>query len=114
MAAKYVTIVVEPSGNARHLVDAEAETIGEMLGPKIATQRASHVESWHDLSDRARAWLQEQGWDYDGHRKIDLNAFWADLLPVGGPVLGPFERYPDAISAEVAWLSEHDLPTPAI
>jgi hypothetical protein len=28
----------------------------------------------------------------------------ADLSPVGGPVLGPFERRGDALQAEHAWL----------
>jgi hypothetical protein len=42
----------------------------------------------------------------------------ADLAPVGGPVLGPFEQRCSALDAEVAWLSEHWLvrreePSPA-
>ena len=30
----------------------------------------------------------------------------ADLSPVNGPVLGPFELRQDALDAEVAWLTE--------
>ena len=42
----------------------------------------------------------------------------ADLAPVGGPILGPFEQRCSALEAEIAWLSEHwlirsDEPSPA-
>ena len=40
------------------------------------------------------------------------NAWTADLIPVGGPTLGPFERRSDALDAEVAWLLEHGIPVP--
>ncbi len=33
----------------------------------------------------------------------------ADLLPVGGPVLGPFRWRRDALAAEVVWLEEYHL-----
>ena len=33
----------------------------------------------------------------------------ADLAPVGGPVLGPFEQRCSALEAEIAWLAEHWL-----
>jgi len=34
----------------------------------------------------------------------------ADLSPVGGPVLGPFDNRSLALHAEVRWLHEHWLP----
>ena len=37
----------------------------------------------------------------------------ADLGPVGGPVLGPFEHRCSALAAEIAWLQEHWLVPPA-
>jgi len=42
----------------------------------------------------------------------------ADLAPVGGPILGPFEQRCSALEAEIAWLAEHwlirsDEPPPA-
>ena len=40
----------------------------------------------------------------------DAQGRWfADLAPLGGPVLGPFARRGDALAAEVAWLTEHWL-----
>jgi hypothetical protein len=38
--------------------------------------------------------------------------WWADLSPVGGPKLGPFLQRHDALSVEVAWLSENWLLDP--
>lgn len=115
MTQQFVEVVISPDGTARHLVDATSESIAGKIGPKIATARASHVESFNDLSTQARAWLQAAGFCVDccGARSINPNDFWADLLPVGGPVLGPFSEYAAAIDAEVAWLQEHNLPDAA-
>ncbi len=38
--------------------------------------------------------------------------WWADLSPVNGPRMGPFRRRGDALSAEVAWITEHWLLGP--
>lgn len=54
------------------------------LGP-LEIRRASHVEP-----DRQGRWL-------------------ADLSPVGGPLLGPFDRRSEALDAEREWLEEHWL-----
>lgn len=46
------------------------------------------------------------------HVEPDVLGRWhADLSPVGGPVLGPFNFRSQALAAEVAWLTEHWLPT---
>ena len=37
----------------------------------------------------------------------------ADLSPVDGPLLGPFEFQTDALAAEVDWLRRHWLLKPA-
>jgi hypothetical protein len=39
--------------------------------------------------------------------------WWADLAPVGGPLLGPFARRSEALSAEAEWLEAHWLPAGA-
>ena len=35
--------------------------------------------------------------------------WWADLSPVAGPMLGPFQHRSEALNAEVAWLEQHWL-----
>jgi hypothetical protein len=42
----------------------------------------------------------------------ETGQWWADLSPVSGPKLGPFENRSRALSAEVGWLEAHWL-TPA-
>jgi hypothetical protein len=55
-----------------------------MLGP-LVIRRASHVEP-------------------DGEGR-----WWADLAPVGGPRLGPFNKRSQALTEEVAWLEKYWL-----
>jgi len=77
-----MTLVVGPDGTAR-CVYAEAIDL-HALGDPVVT-RASRVEP-------------------------DARGRWtADLSPVGGPILGPFDRRSDALAAEVRWLDEHWL-----
>ena len=78
---------VLPGGTIR-CIYSEAIDLA-LLGP-IQIQRASHVEP-----DERGQWH-------------------ADLLPVGGPTLGPFSRRSDALAAEEAWLVEHWLDQDAI
>ena len=67
----------EPEGTAT-MVYTEALDLGT-LG-SVRCSRASHVEPTAD------------------------GRWAADLSPVAGPVLGPFERRSEALTAEVAWL----------
>lgn len=94
-------------------------------------RRASHVEPGAELSDAAIQWLIQNGiateqtthhaqklcwrmWTAIGVcsngmcRVVDK--WWADLLPVDGPVLGPFDTNTEALAAEVVWLKEHNIP----
>jgi hypothetical protein len=75
-------LLVKPNGNVRAIYD-EAIDLG-VLGRATIT-RASHVEP-----DQEGRWL-------------------ADLTPVGGPVLGPFNRRSVALEAERDWLERHWL-----
>ena len=72
------------AGGGGRCVYAEAIDLSA-LG-QLTIQRGSHVEPTSDGQ-----WL-------------------ADLEPVSGPVLGPFARRSDALTAEVAWLESHWLP----
>lgn len=38
-----------------------------------------------------------------------LGKWWAEMSPVWGPRLGPFENRSLALTAEVAWLEQHWL-----
>ena len=76
-------LIVSPDGTIR-AVYAEAIDLG-VLG-HLVISRASHVEP----NDSGR-WL-------------------ADLTPVAGPVLGPFDLRSKALEAEQAWLVINWLP----
>jgi len=77
-------IVIETDGTLRAIYsDALAPVLALCSEKTIA--RASHVEPNADGK-----------WE-------------ANLAPVGGPILGPFDRRQDALDAEVAWLEAHYL-----
>jgi hypothetical protein len=80
-----MNLIFEAGGRVRGIYGEEIDLAA--LGSARIT-RASHVEP----DDRGR-WL-------------------ADLSPVRGPVLGPFERRSEALEAEVAWLEENWLSEP--
>ena len=75
-------IMISPKGDARCIYseDIDLARLGE-----VDVVRASHVEP-------------------DTHGK-----WWADLSPVGGPSLGPFDRRSQALAAEADWLRTHWL-----
>lgn len=82
MSTTVMTLVVGPDGTAR-CVYGEAINL-RSLGEPLVT-RASHVEPTTD------------------------GRWTADLSPVGGPVVGPFDRRSDALAAEACWLDDHWL-----
>jgi hypothetical protein len=75
-------LVILPGGVIRCVYD-ETVDLAALGHPDI--MRASHVEPAGD-----------------GH-------WYADLSPVNGPLLGPFERRSEALEAERAWLEAHWL-----
>ena len=76
-------LLVLPDGTIRAIYAEEIEL--DSLGHAVIT-RASHVEP-----DERGRWL-------------------ADLTPVAGPVLGPFDLRSQALEAELAWLVTNWLP----
>jgi hypothetical protein len=78
-------LIIGTDGQVRGIYDEAIDLAA--LGQARVT-RASHVEP----DDQGR-WL-------------------ADLSPVGGPVLGPFDRRSEALAAEVAWLEANWLAVP--
>jgi hypothetical protein len=79
-------LLVLPDGQIRCLY-GEAIDLAALGQPAIA--RASHVEP-----DAAGLW-------------------WADLSPVAGPQLGPFQRRSEGLAAEQSWLELHWLSNPS-
>jgi len=75
-----VNLVIEKNAKVRGVYGEVIDLT--TLGP-LKIERASHVEP-----DERGRWL-------------------ADLSPVGGPVLGPFDKRSKAVAAEVAWLEEN-------
>ncbi|MBA4017582.1 MAG: hypothetical protein C0483_10455 [Pirellula sp.] len=79
-------LVVTPGGHIRCLYDESLPL--QALG-RLDIRRGSYVEP-------------------------DASGLWtADLAPVGGPILGPFEHRCSALAAEIAWLRAHWLVPPA-
>ena len=78
-------LIIAPDGVVHCIYgeDLDLKTLGQ-----VRIRRASHVE------------VDEQG------------AWWADLSPVDGPVLGPFVNRTAALEVEVTWLTDHWLPLP--
>jgi len=116
-------IIFDPKGQGRHLATPGSDDVFASVGAKETTWRNSHVETWNSLSDEAQNWITDKVTvDYPelytpfltsdtGYRHW-VNFWWADMLPVGGPVLGPFDTHEDAIAAEVEWLNAKNLPHP--
>jgi hypothetical protein len=75
-----VNLIIDTDGQGRAIYGEVIDLAA--LGP-IRISRASHVEP-----DGEGRWM-------------------ADLAPVGGPVLGPYDRRSEALEAEVAWLEEN-------
>jgi hypothetical protein len=73
-------LVVNPQGGVRCLYDEAIDLAS--LG-SLSIRRASHLEP-------------------DEHGQS-----WADLAPVAGPKLGPFNHRSSALDAERRWLEEH-------
>ena len=71
-------LVIRPGGFVRSIYDETIELAA--LGP-LEIRRASHVEP-----------------TADGH-------WTADLSPVHGSILGPFDHRTEALAAEQAWLT---------
>ncbi len=77
-----MNLIIEANGLVRGIYGEEIAL--DALGP-LEINRASHVEP-------------------------DQHGRWsANLSPVGGPVLGPFDRRSEALGAEVEWLEAHWL-----
>ena len=97
--------------------DGTARTIyGEEIAlTKLGTvelRRASHVDPTAELTVDARTWLLDKYVEMNDHlasASPSKACWWADMMPMNGPVLGPFDTRSDALAAEVAWIDEHGM-----
>jgi hypothetical protein len=77
-----IEVVVTPDGDTQMVFDDRLDLRDVGL---MAIHRGSHVEP------------------------ADCGQWTAELSPVGGPTLGPFDRRGEALVAEVAWLQKNWL-----
>ena len=80
-------ILISPDGKSRFIYSDEVASVMREVGT-LNTKRASHVEPNEDGE-----WM-------------------ADLSPVGGPLLGPFETRAGALAAESVWIDSNNIPIP--
>jgi hypothetical protein len=80
-------LIVTPQGLVECVYSENIELSG--LG-RLSIMRASHVEPTED------------------------GRWTADLGPVGGPLIGPFDRRSQALCAELAWLEQRWNSGPAV
>ena len=117
-------LIVTKTGEVRGINSPLVAKIADALGTS-EIMRASHVDPTNELSDAALAWLLANrpevirevptiGYLNDTPRAAMIRqlpaTWWADMLPVGGPVLGQFPSYDAARDAEIVWLREHNIP----
>jgi hypothetical protein len=76
-------MIIDPAGTLRCIY---SETIDLTVFGPLSIRRASSVEP------------------------DDLGQWWADLGPVGGPALGPYQHRSEALAAESLWLEQNWLP----
>jgi hypothetical protein len=129
-------IIISPQGDLRAIHSPETEQVlrgvAAQSGSEVETRRASHVEPLFNLSDEAVCWLftegpfQDEKIPFDMERRLLLSKaaehghflrrllpkdkWWADMRPVRGPVLGPYDTKEVALDEEVKWLREHSIP----
>jgi hypothetical protein len=85
------------------LVCAYDEALVKALDPegRGTIQKAGYIETTDSLPEAARIALASR------NIALVLNRFWASLLPLNGPVLGPFTTRTQALEAEAAWVRKY-------
>lgn len=106
-------IRVETDGSVLH-AHSDGIDLAPLLGPG-RTRRASHVEQAADLSDQAIGALPahfDLGCQLPADCRETLTArwpgaWWADMTPCQGPLLGPLPTRAAALAAEAGWVQTH-------
>lgn len=128
---KRLEMLIKPNGEVRTIHSDEVMPILEKLG-NVTMKRASHVEPAGGIRPEAAAWLRNFYNSAGGEAIAALNRlqthkrirwqegvithidgreqWYADLLPVEGPVLGPFDHKQEALDEEAKWLAANGFP----
>lgn len=80
-------LLIDASGTLRFIYSDELAAMTHDLGGAVI-RRASHVEPTSD------------------------GRWTADMSPVSGPVLGPYDTRAEALAREVEWLRAAEIPVP--
>mgnify|MGYP003405320993 CR=1 FL=1 len=128
--AKRLEVIVTSTGEMRSIHSDEIMPILRQLGD-VEVRRASHVEPAVGMREEAKAWIRAE---IAAHRPPPMilysvsccysivwadgipvtiqgiDQWYADLLPVNGPVLGPCNTKQEALDCEVEWLKKHSYP----
>ena len=100
MTKKVVKLAFPKSGRPLAIYSPDAEKLLSGLG-ELSISRASNVEPGSGLSADAKIRLLADGrWSHSCKTK-----WFADLLPVRGPVLGPFATRDEALAAELEYFN---------
>lgn len=102
-----IKVAIGRDGTVR-MVDSDAarDALRAMGADKPQLSRATNIETGRQLRAEAAAMVPPNV------LADNQDSYFADITPVGGPVLGPFERRSEAVAAELQWLGEHGNPFP--
>ena len=110
MRQKRIHVWFAPDGSVSWVSSATADRFMRRVGGQRVRRRASHIlpVGWaRRIAFRAlRVVFGDHGPIADWTRRW-RGPHVADLRPVGGPVLGPFQSRERALLAESAWLSDN-------
>lgn len=107
--SKDLQLIISKEGLVRAIcTDQTLSFLQQVSNNDIEVKRASHVEWSTGIRADASKWLIANRADCAAG-EIPAG-WWADLLPSGGPVLGPFDTHAQAIEVELRWLSENQIP----
>ena len=107
-------VIISRDGSIRGIYSELTASLANSIGNRPVGRRASHVEFGCDLSQDALSCCRYANL-VNGRYKINdngSNQWFADMTPVRGPVLGPYETRQNALDAETAWLLENNIPVP--
>jgi len=104
-------VAIAPDGKQIQFIHSDAALAALGTIGNASMRRASHVEPWLSLSPAAQNnFMEDRLAANDPFTESELVALWfADMSPVGGRTLGPFQTKAAALAAEVEWIERYAL-----